>query len=361
MIPFNDLRRHYASCKETVDAAVASVLCSGNYIMGAQLSAFEREFAEYIGVRYCVGVASGTEAIALALMAFGIGPGDEVITTGLTAYPTITGIMQANARPIVADITLEDGLIDCRSVEARITGATRAIIAVHLYGQCCDMDSLRECARRHHLYLIEDAAQAAGSVYKGRKAGSLGDGNAFSFYPTKNLGAFGDGGAITTDSETTYQRLLMLRNYGQRRRYYHDEPGINSRLDELQAAILRAKLRFLDGWNRRRAQIADRYRSRIRSVTCLIERDYGVSNHHLFVVRHDRRDAFMKHMEENGVQTLIHYPVPVNLQKAYPGRRHDDLAVSKRFAGTICSLPMYPDLTDEQVTMIVEAANGFKG
>jgi dTDP-4-amino-4,6-dideoxygalactose transaminase len=361
MIAFNDLKKHYESCKDEVDGAVAAVLKSGIFILGDEVKAFEREFAAYVGVRFCVGVASGTEAIALSLLAHGIGRGDEVITADLTAFPTITGIMQAGATPVPADIRRDDGLLDSRSVESRITRRTRAIVAVHLYGQCCDMDAFADIARRRGLVLIEDAAQAAGSLYKGRKAGSMGACGAFSFYPTKNCGAFGDGGAVTTDSEAIYQALLMLRNYGQSRRYYHDMPGINSRLDELQAAILRVKLLRLDAWNARRRDIAGRYRSRLKSVASLIEREYGVSNNHLYVVRHERRDALREYLESRGVQTLIHYPVPVSRQKAFPGSSRGALRESGALANTILSLPLYPELDDNQIETIIEVVNGFKG
>jgi dTDP-3-amino-3,4,6-trideoxy-alpha-D-glucose transaminase len=361
MIPFNDLKKHYESCKDAVDGAIAAVFKNGNFILGSEVKSFEQEFAAYVGVRFCVGVASGTEAIALSLLAHGIGRGDEVITADMTAFPTIAGIMQAGATPVAADIDPGDGLLDSRGVESKVTARTRAIVAVHLYGQCCDMDALAGIARGRNLVLIEDAAQAAGSLYKGRKAGSLGECAAFSFYPTKNLGAFGDGGAITTDSEAIYQALTMLRNYGQSRRYYHDMPGINSRLDELQAAILRVKLPRLDAWNARRRVIAGRYRSALKSVSSLVEREYGIANNHLYVVRHKQRDALRQYLESRGIQTLIHYPVPVSAQKAFPGPHGKALPDSGAFADTIVSLPLYPELDDNQIETIIEVVNGFNG
>ncbi|MBN2037183.1 MAG: DegT/DnrJ/EryC1/StrS family aminotransferase [Chitinispirillaceae bacterium] len=357
MVLFNDLKKHYASCRRDIDAAVRAVFDSGSHILGREVQEFEREFAAYCGVAYCVGVASGTEAIALALMALDIGAGHEVITTNMTAFPTVAGIRQAGAIPVVADIRSSDGLLDPASVERNITAGTRAIVAVHLYGQCCDMDPLLDLARQRNLYLIEDAAQAAGSTYNGRNAGSMGVCTAFSFYPTKNLGAFGDAGAVTTNSSELYQKLLMLRNYGQSRRYYHDAPGINSRLDELQAAMLRAKLPHLDEWNKRRAAIAARYRQGLKNVTCLDQHAYGTSNNHLFVVRHERRDHLMEFLRDRGIQTLIHYPVPINRQKAFRGKNTAPLPESETFADTIVSLPLYPELEDNEVDQVIEAIN----
>ena len=346
---------------DAIDAAVRTVLESGRFILGEQLRAFEKEFAHYICVKYCAGVASGTEAIALSLMALGVGNGDEVITTNVTAFPTITGIMQALARPVVVDINAVDGLLDCGKVESKITAKTKAIVAVHLYGQCCDMKPLRALARNHKLWLIEDAAQAAGSAYKGKKAGCFGDCGAFSFYPTKNLGAFGDGGAITTDSEALYQKILMLRNYGQIKHFYHEVFGINSRLDELQAAILRVKLGILDQGNMRRNAIAGRYREQLKTVVCLTHHDYGTHNYHIFVVQHPRRDACIRHLRSKGIPTMVHYPVPINRQKSFPFQKNETFPESERFVGTIFSLPLYPELSDDAVGQIIEAVNGFKG
>jgi dTDP-4-amino-4,6-dideoxygalactose transaminase len=361
MVLFHDFKKHYHNHKEALDAAVRNVLESGRFILGEQLCAFEKEFARYVGVNYCVGTASGTEAIALSLMVLGVGDGDEVITTNITAFPTITGIMQAHAQPVVADINIHDGLLDCGKIELKITAKTKAIIAVHLYGQCCDMKPLSAIARKHHLWLIEDAAQAAGALYKGKKAGSMGDCNAFSFYPTKNLGAFGDGGAITTDCKDFYQKLIMLRNYGQSKHFYHDTFGINSRLDELQAAILRVKLTLLDKWNERRNTIAAYYRAYLKTVTCLTHQNYGTPNYHIFVVRHEQRDACRDYLRSKGIQTMIHYPLPINKQKAFPSHGSEQLPESEHFAGTILSLPLYPELSDEQVGQIVEVINEFKG
>ena len=361
MILFHDFKKHYHAHKNEFDTAVRNVFESGRFILGEQLRTFEKEFAQYIGVKYCVGVASGTEAIALSLMALGIGNEDEVITTNVTAFPTITGILQAPARPVVVDINVGDGLINCKKIESKITKKTKAIVAVHLYGQCCDMKPLRALARNHNLRLIEDAAQAAGAAYGGKKAGSLGDCAAFSFYPTKNLGAFGDGGAITTGSETLYRKILLLRNYGQSSHFYHDTFGINSRLDELQAAILLVKLGFLDRDNTRRNAIAARYQAELKTVECLKLHDYGTHNYHIFIVQHPQRDAFVRHLTSKGIQTMVHYPVPVNRQKSFPFQKNEIFPDSERFVNTIFSLPLYPELNDDLAGQIIEAVNGFNG
>ena len=357
MILFNDLKSHFCNYSGQINAAIATVIDKGIFIMGDQLSAFEKEFASYVGVKYCVGVASGTEAIALSLMALEIGSGDEVITANLTAFPTITGILQSGAKPVVADIKVQDGLLDPECVKLKITAKTKAIVAVHLYGQCCDMDALGTIAKERRLLIVEDAAQAAGATYKGKKAGSIGQCNAFSFYPTKNLGALGDGGAITTDNGELHDRLIQLRNYGQSRRYYHDRAGINSRLDEIQAAVLRGFLPMLDGWNQRRSAIARYYRKHIKNAACLRQNDYGTPSNHLFVVRHKRRDAIMERMETRGVQTLVHYPLSVNMQKGFPFQKEEAFPASDEFAGTVLSVPLYPELSEENSKFVVEALN----
>jgi dTDP-4-amino-4,6-dideoxygalactose transaminase len=360
MILFNDLKRETEPFREEILRAVSRVLDSGWFILGKEVESFESNFAGYIGSRYCVGVASGTEAIALALMAYGIGKGDEVITSNLTAYPTITGIMQSGAKPVVADIESSTGLIDPFGIETKITPLTKAVVPVHLYGQSCDLDVIAEIAERHGLIMIEDCAQAAGATYKGRKVGTIGHCGAFSFYPTKNLGATGDGGAIVTSSELIYRKLLSLRNYGQTERYYHDEYGLNSRLDEIQAAILNVKLQYLDHWNMVRRQIASVYRQQLHTVECLEEKKYGEPVFHLFVVKTSYRNELMKVLREHGIQTLIHYPVPVNRQKSFPGQKDEILGNSYNFANSILSLPLYPGLSLQSVETVIKKINEFQ-
>ncbi|RMH51786.1 MAG: DegT/DnrJ/EryC1/StrS family aminotransferase [Zetaproteobacteria bacterium] len=359
MIPFTDCRCHPEALRRQIDAAIARVLERGRYILGEEVATFEQAFARYLGSRFCIGVASGTDAITLALMALQIGDGAEVITTALTAYPTITGIERAGARPVVVDVDPHDGLIDPQAVADAITPRTEAIVAVHLYGKCCAMEPLQAIARRHGLALIEDCAQAVGATLDRHKAGTMGEIGCFSFYPTKNLGAIGDGGAVVTDSEKLAERLRMLRNYGQSDRYHHRIPGLNSRLDELQAAILHAKLPWLDEWNRRRREIAATYMRRLPPsiIPLAAPTDHG-HVHHLFVVRTRRREQFMERMAQQGIATLIHYPVPAHRQPAM-ARHHPlppRLPHAEQLADEVVSLPLHPLLKDETVETIIEAA-----
>ena len=362
-IKFGDLQREYFEIQLEVDAAVGRVLHSGWFILGRELERFELAFAAYLGVKHCVGCASGTEAIALALMAAGIGPGDEVITVAHTAVPTISAISMTGAWPVFVDIRADTCLMDVALVEAAITPRTAAILPVHLYGQCVDMDPLLDLARRHGIPVIEDCAQAGGATYRGRKAGSMGLMAAFSFYPSKNLGCYGDGGAVTTDDSALAEKLRMLRNYGQRQRYYHEIVGINSRLDEMQAAILAAKLPHLDAWNRRRREIAAQYTAGLAGlpVQTPVEAPGGEHVYHLYVIQAAGRDRLQAHLAESGVQTLIHYPVPAHLQPAYAGLGHarGALPVTERVADVILSLPMYPQLTDAEVAAVVAAIRRF--
>lgn len=360
MILFNDFSKEPEELKQEIHQALQRVVDSGWFILGKELEAFESAFADYIGTRYCVGVASGTEAIALSLMAQDIGSGDEVITTNLTAYPTITGILQSGAQPVVVDIFSKNGLIDYTRIEEKITSRTAAIVPVHLYGQSCQMEEIKALSGRNNLILIEDCAQAAGATFKNRKCGSMGDCGAFSFYPTKNLGAYGDGGAITTNDEIIYKKLLSLRNYGQTKRYYHESKGINSRLDEIQAAILLAKLKYLDPFNEERQQIALAYRDGLQHVECLTQESYGTPCYHLFVIKSHRRDQLSEYLKAHDIQTLMHYPVPVNRQKAFKWQQEENMENSLEFAESILSLPIYPGLAKPTIDQIIQTVNEFK-
>lgn len=359
MILFNDFGKEPQALKRDVQTAIQKVLDSGWYILGKELENFEVQFAHYIGTRYCIGVASGTEAIALALMALHIGPGDEVITTNLTAYPTITGILQSGARPVVVDIFGENGLIDYHRIQAKINPRTRAIVPVHLYGQSCELDELKRIAVSNGIVVVEDCAQSTGATFRGQKCGSVGECGAFSFYPTKNLGAYGDAGAITTNDETVYTSLLALRNYGQTRRYHHEMPGINSRLDEIQAAILSVKLKYLEEGNQERQEIAAAYRKQLQTVECLTEDSYGQSANHLFVVKSPDRDRLANYLQEKGIQTYIHYPIPINRQKAFLWQKDEPLENSCTFADSILSLPIYPGLSKQTIDQIIQTVNDF--
>ncbi len=361
-VPFGDMKVRYESLKKEIDGAVQRVLNSGYFILGPELEAFEKSFAEYLGVNHVVGCASGTEAIYLALAAMGVGPGDEVLVVAHTAVPTISAISMTGAEPVFVDIDPLTYVMDVSKVEEKITAKTKVIIPVHLYGQMVNMDELMELAAKHKLPVMEDVAQATGATYKGKMAGSIGEFGAFSFYPSKNLGAFGDGGAVSTNSKEAYQKLVMLRNYGQSKRYYHDSIGINSRLDEMQAAILAAQLPSVPAWNKRRREITDRYSSGLADLVIVPQEDSNsVHVYHLYVIQSNDRDGLQKYLAEKGVGTLIHYPVPAHLQKAYAyrGYKVGDLPVTELATKRILSLPMFPELTDEQVDYVIQEVRNF--
>lgn len=360
MILFNNFKRQYQGIKRDINSALERVLENGWYILGKEVEDFEKNFSRYIGTKYCIGVASGTDAITISLKALDIGIGDEVITTNITAFPTITGILNANARPVVIDVNEKDVLINPDLIESAITEHTKAIIPVHLYGQSCDMDKITAIAERHNLLVIEDCAQSTGTIYKDKKTGSFGCMASFSFYPTKNLGAYGDGGAITTNSKHFAERIRRIRNYGQRDRYYHVEHGMNSRLDEIQAAILNVKLKFLEKSLEKRHEIATFYRNKIKPELLLIENNYGLCSYHLFVIRHQNRDKFRKHLMDNGVQTLIHYPVPVNRQQAYYFQKDQSFPCSDLLCSSVLSLPLYPELEQKEINKVMEVINNYK-
>lgn len=363
-VPFGDLRRQYDSMRQEIDDAVRRVHERGWFILGVEGEEFERKFADYLGVKYAVGVGSGTEAIHLALRAFGVEAGDEVITVANTCVPTVSGIWAAGAIPVLVDVHEKSFTLDPNLLEAAITPKTKAILPVHLYGQAADLEPILAIARKHNICLIEDAAQAHGATYQNQKLGSIGDAAAFSFYPSKNLGANGDGGAVTTNDKEVAERLLRLRNYGQEKRYYHKSKGTNSRLDEIQAAILLAKLAHLDDWNKRRRQIAQIYHEGITHpcVQKPVEMPYGEHNYHLYVIRCARRDELQKFLNAKGITTLIHYPVPIHLQEAYQDlqKTTGDFPVTEVCAEEILSLPIFPELSDTEALYVVESINSFK-
>lgn len=360
MILFNDLSSLHNRIKDELEEAVQNVLNSGWYIMGPELENFEQEFSEYIGTKYCVGVGSGTDALTLSLRALNIGKGDEVITTNLTAYPTIIGIIQSGAKPVTIDILADDGLIDYSKIEQKINAHTKAIMPVHLFGQCCDMNKILRIAKKYNLLIIEDCAQSVGATYEGKKTGTFGICSAFSFYPTKNLGATGDAGAIVTNDENTYKQLKLLRNYGQSDRYRNDNLGVNSRMDEIQASILNIKLKYLDDWNAERLKSARFYKENLKTVNCLKHNQYGVSNFHLFVIRSEKRDRLMEHLKSNSIQSFIHYPIPVNRQKAYTLQANEIFEMSSAFADEVLSIPMYPGIDEPILAKITQVINEFK-
>lgn len=362
--PFSLQRQNRLLARELREAA-SRVIRKGNFILGEEVEKFEEEFARYLGVKYTIGVGSGTDALFLSLLALDIGTGDEVITVANTAVPTCSAISLTGARPVFVDIDPAYYTMDITQLESAISSRTRAIIPVHLYGQTVEIDSLKKIADKHALTIIEDACQAHGTEYKGKKAGSLGLLGAFSFYPTKNLGSFGDGGAIATSDESLARKIKMLRFYGMedKKRYWHPIKGVNSRLDELQAAILRTKLPYLDKWNKQRRHIADRYIELLpgNRIDLPVEANYGRHNYHLFVVRTDKREELQYYLHERKIITGIHYALPVHLQGAYKelGYKKGSLPVTESYAGQVASLPMFPELTEREVEYISEVVQSF--
>ncbi|MGH7800732.1 MAG: DegT/DnrJ/EryC1/StrS family aminotransferase [Thermodesulfobacteriota bacterium] len=363
MIPFVDLREQYRTIEPEIKKAITDVMRRGNFILGESVKAFEEEFAKYCGVKFGVGVGSGTEALHLALVACGIKEGDEVITVPNTAAATALAISSSNAKPVFVDIIQEFYTIDPTKIEKAITTRTKAIIPVHLYGQPADMDPILDIAERYGLSIIEDACQAHGAEYKGQKVGSLGHLGCFSFYPTKNLGAYGDGGIIVTDDEGSYGKLRLLRNYGQSDRYHHIVKGYNSRLDEIQAVILRVKLKKLDKWNEMRGKIASAYNQLLESSHVITPKEASYAKHvyHLYVIRSKRREELKHFLGKRGIQTLSHYPIPIYLQEAYRelGLKKGSYPQAEKCAEEILSLPMYPALKLEQIAYIGEVINKF--
>lgn len=362
-IPAIDLKRQYQSIRQEIDEAYARVMSAGNFILGAEVNAFENEFAEYCGVSFAIGVASGTEALQLALMACGVGEKATVLTTAHTAVATVGAIEASGAHPKVLDIDLSRYTLDPGLLEQSITDETCAIVPVHLYGCPAKMQPILNFAQDKNLFVIEDGSQAHGASYRGHKVGSLGDVAAFSFYPTKNLGAFGDGGAVVTNDPAIAERVRLLRQYGWKEHYVSSVKGINSRLDELQAAILRVKLRHLDHWNQRRNQLADLYFELLSETELVLPLRPQDGEHvfHQFVIRHPRRDDLREHLLSKGIRTLVHYPVPIHLQPAYKNLKLDsgDLPFTEQAAREVLSLPMYPELTEGEVRRVAEAIRSF--
>jgi len=364
-VPFLDLREAYLELKDEIDAALNGVLKGGWYILGENVTRFEEEFAAYCGCRYCVGVGSGMDALELLLKAHGIGPEDEVVVPANTYIATALAVSHVGATPVLVEPDPRTCNVDPFRIESVITSKTRAVMAVHLYGQTADMTRIREICRKSDLKLFEDAAQAHGAMHCGAKAGALGDGAGFSFYPGKNLGAFGDAGAVLTDDREVAEYLRIARNYGSEKKYYNAVKGMNSRLDEIQAAILRVKLRHLDQWNQGRSEIARLYLERLEGRDEELVLPYvGEGNQHvwhLFTVRSTRRAEFRAYLENRGIGTLIHYPVPLYRQGAYEELKHlsRHYPVSTAISEQTLSLPMGPHLSKEAVVYVCEEVNRF--
>jgi dTDP-4-amino-4,6-dideoxygalactose transaminase len=357
IVPFLDLKVQFREIEHEVLPMVKEAMENAAFIGGPQVSGFEAEFAAFCDSKYCVGVNSGTDAIRFALMAAGVGPGDEVLTVPHTFIATTEAISQAGAKPVFVDIDPKTYNMDASGMERAVTAETKAVIPVHLYGQPADMDPILETAGKHKLIVIEDACQAHGALYKGRKAGSLGIAGCFSFYPGKNLGAYGEGGAVVTQSEDIAEKISMIRDHGQARKYYHDMEGYNGRLDAIQAGVLRIKLRRLKEWNdarRRNASLYDDLLSKTPGVTLPFQADFATSVYHLYVILVENREDLQKYLSEKGVGTGLHYPVPLHLQKAYAsdGYKEGDFPVTESVANRLLSLPMFPELSRDQIEYV---------
>ncbi|MBX7250411.1 MAG: DegT/DnrJ/EryC1/StrS family aminotransferase [Candidatus Promineofilum sp.] len=362
-IPFVDLQTQYQSLKEELDMAVLAVMKRGDFVLGGAVAEFERAFADYCGVRHVIGVDSGYSALEMIVRAYGIGPGDEVITVANTFIATTLAISNAGATPVLVDIDPETYNIDPTKIEAAITPRTRAIMPVHLYGQPVDMDPILAIARKRGLYVFEDAAQAAGARYKGRMIGGLADAAGFSFYPGKNLGAYGDGGAVATNSDEIAEKVRLLRNIGQKVKYYHEVKGFNHRLDTMQAAVLKVKLPHLNDWNASRRRAAATYNDLLRDLPMVTPWTAPYAEHifHLYVVRVHNREALMEYLKSKGIASGLHYPIPIHVQPAYTelGYKAGDFPITEAYAETILSLPIYPELDDDKVAYVVDAIRDF--
>ncbi|NOX62530.1 MAG: DegT/DnrJ/EryC1/StrS family aminotransferase [Chloroflexi bacterium] len=357
-IPLVDLKAQYQSIKPEIDAAIQRVVDNTAFIMGREVADFEQAFAEYCGVRHAIGVSSGTGALFLTLLAYGIGPGDEVITTPFTFFATGEAISQVGARPVFVDIDPVTYNIDPDKIEAAITPFTKAIMPVHLYGQPADMDPIIEIAARHNLPVIEDAAQAHGSLYKGRRAGGLGDAACFSFYPSKNLGCYGDGGAVVTNDDNVAERVRLLRDHGRVSKYEHAILGYGHRLDGIQAAVLSVKLPHLDAWNEGRRQRAARYKALLADSAVITPQHLPETTpvYHCYVVRTPHRDAVVERLRAANIGVGVHYPIPLHLQPAYRflELERGSFPIAEQMSNEVLTLPIYAEMTDEQQDYVVE-------
>jgi dTDP-4-amino-4,6-dideoxygalactose transaminase len=365
MIPLVDLTAQYHSIKEEIDAAVLSTLESGHFILGPQVTKFEENVAAYLGVDFGVGLASGTDALILALRALNIGAGDEVLIPAYTFFATAGAVMSVGAAPVFVDIDPVTYQMDVAQIGERVTSRTKAIIPVHLYGHPADMDPILAIAREHGLKVIEDNAQAFGSTYKGQKTGSIGDIGCLSFFPTKNLGAYGDGGMVVTRDAALAERMRMLRTHGWKKKYYSEELGYNSRLDAIQAAILQAKFPHLDSWNEKRRALAGRYTEELSrlGVTVPVEREWGRHVYHLYIIRSDRRAELQAFLKEKGIASEVYYPLPPHLSTPCRklGYQEGDFPHAERASRETLALPLYPEMTTAQQDDVIKAVREFTG
>ncbi|PLR77840.1 aminotransferase [Bacillus sp. V3-13] len=361
MIPFLNLKAVNEQYNDDINKAISAVLSSGWYILGQEVESFEQKFAKYCGVKHCVGVANGLDALTLIIRAYEIGSGDEVIVPANTYIASILAISANGATPVLVEPSLETYNIDPALIEEKITSRTKAIMAVHLYGQVAEMDLINKIARKHKLKVIEDAAQAHGAYYNNKRAGNLGDAAGFSFYPGKNLGALGDGGAITTNDSNLVLKLKALRNYGSHIKYENLFPGVNSRLDEIQAAILKVKLNYLDRDNEKRREISDYYLNNIRNPKVILPKISNRLQHvwHIFVVRTEQRDEFKQYLADHNIQTVIHYPIPPHKQEAYKEWNHLEYKLTEQIHREVLSIPISPVMTLEEAKTVVEVINNY--
>jgi dTDP-4-amino-4,6-dideoxygalactose transaminase len=363
-IKYLDLNAQYQSIKNEIDSAIQNVINSSAFALGPAVKEFEQSFAQYCDVKYCSGVNSGTNALLLALKALNVGSGDEVITSANTFIATISAIVQTGAKPVLVDVNPTSRNIDPLLLKMAISNKTRVIMPVHLYGRMSDMDSIMKIAGKNGINVLEDASQAHGAKYKGKKAGSIGRAATFSFYPGKNLGAYGEGGVVTTNDNDVDKMIKMLRDHGSEKKYYHDMVGYNARMDGIQGAVLNVKLRYLDRWNKRRREIAKIYSKSLKNVVTPDVISNCEQVFHLYVIEHEKRDELQQYLKEKyNIPTLIHYPIPNHLQKAldYLGYKKGDFPVTEKLSDEILSLPIYPEMTDEQVIFVSDKINEFTG
>jgi len=365
-IPFVDLKLQYENHREAFERALINTAASTQYIMGAEVTKFEKNFADFLGAREVVSVASGTDALRLSCLALDLKPNDEVLVPANTFIASVLGITELGAKPVPVDIDPETHLMDLVEAERHITPKTKGMVPVHLYGQTLDMDSLMAFTERHGLFVIEDACQAHGAKWNGKRAGTFGETGCFSFFPSKNLGAFGDGGAIAVNNPQLAKKLRLLRNYGSVKKYIHEIPGTNSRLDSMQAAVLNVKLEFLEQWNQSRFRAACKYTDGLAGSSSVLTPQFEKSlskNHvfHLFVIKCDRRDSLQQFLSDLKIHTGVHYPIPIHRHKAFSfwGYQEGTYPITERLAGQILSLPMFPEITDTQIDTVINAIKEF--
>jgi dTDP-4-amino-4,6-dideoxygalactose transaminase len=365
-IQFLDLKAQYNDIKQEIKKEIEDVLESGQYILGPKVKQFEEEMANYLGVKYAIGVANGTDALVLSLDALSIGPGDEVITTPFTFFASAECISRVGAKPVFADITFDDNLnIDVEKIKEKITKKTKAIIPVHIFGCPCNMDEIKKLAKEYNLYIIEDACQAIGAEYKGKKIGTIGDIGCFSFFPTKNLGGYGDSGLVVTNNNELAEKIKKLRVHGSTKKYYHAYIGYNSRLDEIQAAILKVKLKYIDKWNQERIEKAKLYNQKLKDLPVTLPKIYNEDHKkhvfHLYTILTPKRDELKKYLEQKGIPTGVYYPLPLHLQEAYKelGYKQGDMPNAEKACEMALSLPLYPELKKEHIDYIANTVREF--